>query len=340
MLNFIRFLALQEEVKSSTVRLKASGADASRHAKKYITPYVGSSDETHHLASDAGHIKQGEAVRIDKHEIDDSGKHYVHVAKAGNNKTVRVPQSALLKNKQAKNRGLANEGILAKHLQKHGLMKRAGAGFTAGNDFELHDKRTDSKIPGSSGEHHVTGGNPRAIQGEHKSDIKTTAWGQLSVSPHPETGKWHISDKNRAKRPEYAASIEKATVTGPDGKTRKLLDHMDKYDPPGTTNKTGGQSDTTDLHPAHAYMRDHHVHVAHVDSHGTFNAGLSEKSDKNKTGLPTMQGTGRFKYRQKQPSNPRTRSIQFGIKTLNTSHTNIGTDEGAQKMKARLGHTD
>jgi len=340
MLNFLKFVSLQEEVKSSNVRLKASGVDAARHAKTYVTPHVGSSEETHHLALDSGHLKQGESVRIVKHEVDDSGKHHVHIAKAGSNKTVRVPQSALFKNKQTANKGFEKEGVLAKHLQKHGLMKRAGAGFTAGNDFELHDKRTDGKIQGSSGEHSEKGGNSRAIQGEHKSDIKSTAFGQLTVTPHPVTGKWHISDGTRAKKPEYAASIEKATIKGPDGKTRKILDHMNKYDPPGTTNKTGGHSDPTDLHPAHAYMRDHHVHVAHVDSHGTFNAGLSEHSDVHNTGLPTMKGAGRFRYRQKQTSNPNSRSIQFGITSLNKSHTDIGTDEGAKKIKARLGHTD
>lgn len=338
MLRFTTFIKLQEEVKSSTVKLAAKGAKSSEHFRKYVKPFIGSTEDTHHISTDAGHIKKGDTVRIDRHEIDDNGTHHVYVAKGGDTKTVKVPQSALFKNKQAKNKGFANEGALASHLKSHGLMKRDGAGFTAGNDFELHDNRTNKSVQGSSGEHHQHGGDSRGIQGEHKSDIKTTAFGQLTVTKHPETGKWHISDSARSKRPEYAKSIENAKVKGPDGKTRSLLDHMNKYDPPGTTNKSGGYSEHTDLHPAHAYMRDHHVDVAHIDSHGTFIAGQSEHTDRHKLGLPKMEGQGRFRYRQKQSTNPNSRSIQFGITSLNKSHTNIGTDEGVKKMKEKLGH--
>jgi hypothetical protein len=340
MFRFSVFMKLQEEVQSSTKRLAAKGARAEYDANKYVKPHVGSEKATHHLALDHGDIKSGDSVKIHKHEIDSSGNHFVHVSKENSTKTVKVPQSSLLKNKKTTNKGFEKEGALATHLQKHGLMKRGGAGFTAGNDFELHDHRTNKTIRGSSGEHHEHGGSSRAIQSEHKSDIKSTAFGQITVTKHPKTGQWHISDNARAKRPEFAKAVESSKVKSSDGKTRSLLDHMNKYDPPGSTNKSGGYSEHTDLHPAHAYMRDHHVHVAHIDSHGTFTAGASENKDHHDLGLPKMEGKGRFRYRQKQTTNPNSRSIQFGITDLKKSHTNIGTDEGVKKMKNKLGHPD
>ena len=337
MLSFRGFLF--EEVKSSIKRLASKGSRAEYDAQKYVRPHIGSETPTHNLSTDTKHFKAGDEVTVHAHSVDENGNHFVHVSQPNSDHIEKVPQSSLLKNKVQRNRGLENENTLVAHLNKHGLMKRAGAGFTAGNDFELEDNRTKKTIKGSSGEHHETGGNPRGgLQGEHKSNIKSTAFGQITVVPHPETGKWHIPDHARQKRPEYAKAVESAKVTGPDGKTRSLLDHMNEYDKPGTKNAGGGYSDHTDLSPAHSYFRDHHVNVAHIDSHGTFRAGLSHEKDTHKTGLPQMEGQGRFRYRQKQPTNTNSRSIQFGITKLNKSDVNIGTDEGATEMKKRLGH--
>lgn len=332
MITFLDFL--------TEVKMAGSGPEGERHAGKYVTPFIGSKDTTHELASAAGGLEAGTKIRIHSHEVDDKGKHHLVVSSENSTKKIKIPQSVVNKNIKRGNKGLVQETRLASHLNNHGLMSGGGAGFTAGNDFHLVDKRkpTDAKIQGSSGEHTEQGGNPRTLEGEHKSDIKSTAFGQLTVIPHPVTGKWHIPDAARAKRPQYAAHIENSKVVGPDGVRRSLLDHMDKYDPPGTENKTGGYSERSDLSPAHAYMSDHHVHVAHIDSHGTYRAGLSDEKDNFKTGLPRMEGEGRFRYRQKQPSNRNSRSIQFGITKLAKSDVNIGTDDGAAEMKKRLGH--
>jgi hypothetical protein len=198
-------------------------------------------------------------------------------------------------------------------------------------------KGKHKKIAGSEG---IT--TPEsAVTGEHKSNL-TAAFGQITLTRHPKTQKWHIDDKARAKRPEYASAVENATVTV-NGKRKKLLDHLNSsqkpgYKPPkGRTTAEDITSDDHDLTPANAYMRDHHVDLVHLDSHGTYRAGNSEKTDRHRLGLPSLQGTGKFRVRQKT-INDNARTVQFNIKKLEKSHTHIGTDDGANKMKKILGH--
>jgi hypothetical protein len=326
-------------IEEQAAPIKSRGISAERHTKQYITPYLPGgakhAEGTHTIASDHGEFKSGDKVTIHGHEVVD-GVHHAVVSKVGSNTKTKIPTNKLIKPTTRKNKGLAQEASLVTHLNSHGLMHGEGAGSTAGNDFHLVDKRgkKHSKISGSEG---INTSSESGIHGEHKSDIKTTAFGQITLSRHPKTGKWQIDDKARAKRPEYAAHVEKATITV-NGKKKKILDHLNETEPHGTTNKSGFHSDETkDLEPAHSYMRDHHVDVVHIDSHGTFNAGHSSTTDRHKTGLPNMEGNGRFRVRQKT-DNPNKRTVQFEIRKLNKSNVNIGTSEGASEMKKRLGH--
>jgi len=84
-------------------------------------------------------------------------------------------------------------------------------------------------------------------------------------------------------------------------------------------------------------MRDHHVDAVHIDTHGTYRAGMSEKTDRHKLGLPALKGEGRFRVRQKT-DNANKRTVQFGITKLDKSPINIGTDEGAKNIAKTLGH--
>lgn len=320
--------------------MRASGMSAERHVGQYITPYMPGgkkhAEDSHVMAGDHGSLKSGQRVTILGHEVkqDSKGKdvHHAIVQPAGSKERQSVPINKLIKPEASarKNKGFEKEGTLTTHLNGHGLMSGGGAGFTDENDFHLLDKRSGKtkKIGGTEGK--------GEIQGEHKSDIKSTAFGQLTLSRHPETGHWHIDDKARSNRPEFAKHVENATVTV-NGKTKSLLQHLNDTEPPGTSNKGGFHSDSTTAAPAHAYMRDHHVDVAHVDTHGTYRAGASEHSDVHKLGLPVMQGDGRFRTRQKT-DNPNKRTVQFSLTKLDKSHTNVGTDEGALKMKKILGH--
>lgn len=335
MLSFLTFI--------SEAKLSSSGKRAQYHTDKYIKPFLEGQPNhqpySHTIDSDVGPLKAGDKVTMHSHHIED-GVHHVVVSKEGSSKKIAIPTNKIKKQSSRKNIGLEQEGSLVKHLNSHGLMSGGGAGSTAGNDFHLIDKRgkTAKKISGSEG---VTT-KESAVTGEHKSNL-TAAFGQITLTRHPETGKWHINDKARAKRPEYAKAVENAHITV-DGKKVKLLDHLNKVQPPSyrkPAHRTTAEelySDNHDLGPAHAYMRDHHVDVVHLDSHGTYRAGQSENTDRHKLGLPKMDGIGRFRVRQKDQVNDNARTVQFMIRKLDKSHTHIGTDEGANKIKKVLGH--
>lgn len=329
-------------VEASGVPIKSSGLSADRHTKQYIEPYLPGGakhgDETHEVAADVKGLAAGDKVKLVAHHTvtDEKGKvtHHVTVQKKGSRAKITIPTNKLNKPSASarRNRGFEQEGALAQRLNKHGLMDGGGAGFTGGNDFHLIDKRAGAKKKIRGTEGHPEEG----IQGEHKSDIKTTAFGQITLSRHPETGRWHIDDKARANRPGYAEHVENATVTV-NGKKKPLLDHLNDTEPVGTTNKGGFHTDPTTTAPAHAYLRDHHVDVLHIDSHGTYRAGMSAERDRQKLGLPPLTGEGRFRVRQKT-DNPNKRTVQFSITKLDKSNVHLGRDEDLAALKKKLGH--
>jgi hypothetical protein len=302
----------------SEATMAVSGFNAKRHAAVYVDPNRG---KTLKLASKHLHIPAGEHVTIHGHEVVD-GKHHAVVSTPGDPTKHRVSFSKLLKPERDRdNKGLSYENELVKHLVHHKAMSGSGAGFTAGNDFQLEKK---------SGE---------KIQGEAKQSTKTAAFGQASLSHTHEKG-WHFSDKTRKRFPEYVKHAEKATVTGPDGKKKNLIAHVnDTYGPPDREHKntTNVHSDETDLSPMHGYLKDHHVDVLHVGSHGTYRAGLSQHEDRHKLGLKPAEGSGRFRVRQKHPG---TLTVQFNVKHLNQTDDDIHTVEGVNSIKRKLGHTD
>lgn len=329
-----------EEMIVESVPIKSSGMSADRHAKQYIEPYLPGGkkhgDETHEVAAEAKGLAVGDKVKLLSHHTvtDEKGKvtHHVTVQKKGSRAKITIPANKLNKPTASarRNRGFENEGALAARLNKHKLMEGGGAGATAGNDFHLIDMRggKKKKIGGTTGE--------PEIQGEHKTDIKTTAFGQITVSRHPETGRWHIDDKARSNRPGFAAHVENATVTV-DGKKKKLLDHLNETEPEGTVNKGGFYSDSTSSAPAHAYMRDHHVDVLHIDSHGTYTAGMSAEKDRHGLGFSPLTGEGKFRTRQKT-DNPNKRTVQFSLTKLDKSNFDLNNDEHLGQLKKKLGH--
>jgi hypothetical protein len=303
-----------------------SGPDAQRHADKYITPYVGQK-ETHTLKKDNQHIPAKTKVTVHGHKVVD-GKYHAVVSGGGSSKKINVPFTHVNKPVVAKNKGLDYESKFVKTLNKHGLMSGKGAGSTSGNDFHLIDKKTGKVHHGKVAEH--------AYQGESKKDL-SAAYGQASLSHHPKKG-WHFSDKAKERFPHYTAAIEKATVTV--GKTKKpLLKHVnEQFGAPHPVKKSSHNvySDPTDLHPAHAYMKDHHVDVLHVGSHGTYRAGLSHHKDRTPLGLPKTEGEGRYRVRQKHRNSL---TVQFNIKKLEKSSVHLDNPEHLNAIKKKLGHS-
>ena len=306
--------------------LTSSGPDAPRHAEKYIAPFVGQK-ETHTLKKEHEGIEAGSKVTVHGSTIID-GKHHAIVSRAGSRKKVNVPFAKINKPVEQKNKGFDFENETVHKLNQHGLMSGGGAGATAGNDFHLINKRTGKKVKGKMAEH--------AYQGETKKDL-SAAFGQISLTHHPEKG-WHISDKTRERFPHLAAEVEKATITH-QGKKKKLLDHINEtYGAPDREQKssTNVYSDETDHAPMHAYLKDHHVDVLHVGSHGTFRAGMSHEKDRTGIGLPQTQGTGRFRVRQKHRNSL---TVQFNVRKMDKSPFDMTSEEGIAHIKKKLGHT-
>jgi hypothetical protein len=318
------FKNLRESLEILAETTLSGGADAKRHAEKYITPYVGQKD-THTLKQDHGDIKAGEKVTVHGYH-NESGKYHAVVSK-GSSQKHDVPFSKINKPTVQKNKGFDFESHLVNKLKQHGLMHGEGAGFTAGNDFHVINKKTGTKFKGKMAEH--------AVQGEAKKDL-SAAFGQASLKHDPKKG-WHFTDQTKQKFPHYTAAIEKAHVTVGKKKIR-LIDHVNSsFGAPTTAgkSKTNVYSDKTDLHPMHSYLKDHHVDLLHVGSHGTFNAGLSHEKDRTGLKLPKANGEGAFRVRQKHHNSL---TVQFNVKKMDKSSVDISKDEHIDQIKKKLGH--
>jgi len=305
----------------------SGGVEGGYHVKKYIEPYVGQIG-THTLDKAHGHILSTSTISVHGHGVDEKGKRYAVVSSlAEPNKKIRVPFSKIRKPADQKNKGFDYEKSLVDRLNQHRLMSGVGAGFSGANDFHLINKKQNTVHEGSAVE---------STQGESKKDL-SAAFGQASLKYHPEKG-WHFDEKTKKRFPEYTNSIENSSITV-DGKPKRLLDHInDTYGQPDPEKKssTNLYSDSTDLSPMHAYLKDHNVDILHVGSHGTFRAGHSADQDKTGIELPKAEGTGRFRVRQKHRNSL---TIQFNVKKLNKSPVHMETDEGIQHLKQKLGHS-
>lgn len=314
-------------------KISASGADAEAHVKKYIMPHIGSKTPTHTLASEHGDLPKGSHVKIhgvEKHYNLVTGKHQTHVHvedEVGNHHTMLA--SKLHKPGEApENKGHDYENKFVARLKHHGIMPHhmSGAGSTGGTDFAVENKKKGKFHAGS-----VQGG---LLNGETKNGV-TAAMGQLTIHHTKEKG-WHVGEAAKKKRPEYAKHIEKSGI----------LDHMNKHEPhPEKSSSTeSGRAKTTvikhpNLHPAEAYLKDHHVHILQVGGHGTYRVG---DHDETGHGLPKISGKGEWRIREKQKGNKTARTVAFhpeGKKGLNKSHVDLDNDEHMEKFKKTLGHT-
>jgi hypothetical protein len=317
-----------ESVELTEATMTASGAEAVRHIKKYVTPHLSSSSPTHTLMADHGKMASGSQVKISKlHTINVRGKDTYHVhASDDHGNTEIVPINHLAKpGTKTENKGHQFENHFIDHLKKHGLMDKdaTGAGSTAGTDFHVNNKLTGKKHPGKV----------QSFNGETKQD-HTAAMGQLTIQHHPDKG-WHIPEKARALRPKYAAEIEKAGI----------LDHMNKHhpDPNKAESTASGRAKSIvmkhpNMNPGDAYLHDHHVDLLHVGGgKGTYAVG----KDKTGHGFPKVSGTGKWTIREKQAGNKTSRTVMFqpdGVHGLKPSHVNLENEDHMKEFKKTLGH--
>ena len=308
---FWRFDVLSFKGYIIEVTLRASGARVQYETDKYITPYVGKKD-THKLAKPVDGFDHTKPVSVDGHKVKD-GKHHAIITQ-GKKRTL-VPYTYLHKPETAKNSGFDIESRLVQHLKHHGLMPKSAsaAGAGAGTDFVLYNRKQKTNHPGKE----------TILKGEVKKD-KTGAFGQLTIHHTPELG-WHIKEKNRVNRPEYANHVEKYVIS-----------YLNK------NHRDGNVSEVTiphkDLGPANAYLRDHHVDVLHIGSHGTYSVG----KDKTGIGLPEFKGTnGKFRVRKKNKfAKENSLTVQFqpaSVKSLEKSHVNLENEDHLPSIKNALG---
>ncbi len=316
----------KEYLAEAGVPLRASGLDAGRHQKKYIDPHLGSSTPTHLLAKAHSDLPAGSRLKLHSVEHIDGHTHVHAEDEMGGHHLISA--SKLQKpDTQKENAGHKYESDFIDHLKKHGIMPKhlTGAGSTAGTDFQVENRKKKSDHPGK-----VQGD---LLNGETKNGV-TGAMGQITIHHNKEKG-WHIPDDARAKRPKYAAEVEKAGI----------LEHMNKHHNPDKheirTTESGRAESVVikhpNLEPGHAYLQDHHVHVLQVGGHGTYRVG---EHDATGHGLPTISGKGKWTIREKQAGNKHARTVMFqpdGKKGLDKSHIDLDKPEHIKEFKKTLG---
>ena len=316
------------------VACQASGLEAARHTRKYITPFIGNGQEgTHTIAAKAPGLNVGDNVTIHSHHINDQGIHHIVVSKPGSSEKITIPTSKVHKvGTKTENKGHKVETKFFQRMQNRGLTPEGAkpAGSTAGSDVPIINKRKRTTHTGRD----ITD-KAEQLNGEVKKDTGA-AFGQLTIVHDPERGGWHIPDGARELRPGYASAIEKAG----------LIEHANKNIPEphkAITTASGKAQNITaphpDLQPAEAYLKDHDVDFLHIGSHGTFRVG---ENDVTGHGLPRLTGKGLWTIRQKT-SDPRKRTIQFqphGSRGLHKSHVNLDNDEHLNAFARTLGHGD
>ena len=309
-------------------KLTASGSAGDDHFKKYIKDYLGHKDFTHTLAGEHEDLPAGSSVKLIASEKINNKIHVHAKDKAGNFHL--IPISKLYKpGDEPQNKGLSYESKFITRMKKHNIMPHhiLGAGSTDGTDFAIENRKKKTTHHGQ-----VSGS---LLNGETKNGV-TAHMGQMTIHHNEEKG-WHIPDNARSKKPLYAKEVEKAGI----------LDHMNKHyrNLENVETTDSGRAKTIDLKhpnldPAHAYLKDHDVHVLQVGGYGTYSVG---KKDETGHGLPNISGKGRWRIREKQKGNKTARTVMFqpdGVRGLNKSTFDLDKDEDLFKFKKTLGHKD
>ena len=333
-MKFKTFL-LREESRPS---IKATGHSAERHKAAYIDPFVGSEEHSHKLSGKVDDLEKGHSVRITHAHVEDGKTHVRFQAHGKGDKEYSAPASKLQKpGKAPPNQGHSYEENLVAKLHKHGIARPETAGSTAGSDMTLirmHKILANKK--------------KQKITGEIKQEANKAAFGQITLR-HTEKHGWHIPEKNRQNRPTFAKHAEEMLDSKhPEHSHMTVRQYMNKHHHPDNPEKPKPDAaraktftvDHHNMHPAEAYLQDHHVDVLQIGGgHGLYKAG---KHDPTGHGLPRLKGPGRFTIRQKT-DNPSSRTIQFSPRTkteLPKSHVNLDHDEHIAKFAHSMGHHD
>lgn len=172
-----------------------------------------------------------------------------------------LPITALLKPTSLKKPARTDKGFQVESQISDNLGWEAAGSTKHGHDYAYqpnHPKGIRGKV--------VTAGNPPLLKGESK--LSRGKMGQSAINWDSENG-WRISNEDIRKH------FEKTRVVGPDGKERKLLDHLNTFHSNGIIEQ--GFSTQAPKGTARAYLNGsgkNSLHVHHYDEkkgidHGT-----------------------------------------------------------------------
>lgn len=329
---------VKQDVPRNPTKLSSTGYKGKDHAEKYVFPFLLGGPEyredgyTHTLFStvrtETFKIDKGTRVRALNSFIANDVYHTIVKVENSDDEVV-VRNSKLTKPphliKDFALPGFEKEQKVADVLKKLNLMApdTPTARASHGNDFHLIK---------------IENGIPIRLHGETKSH-SGAKFGEMTISHTPERG-WHINDKIRSRRPEFASYVESQTVNGV-----PIFEHLNAVI--GTPPKRWIEppprivADETDVRPAQAYLREHNVHILHIESHGTYAVGLSEESDATGLNLPSFVGRGNMVFRVPGKRGDRQFRAYFTFieKSVEPSWFNLMNPDHLLLARTKLGHT-
>lgn len=131
MLRFNRFIQyIEEALDYGNVALSGTGANAKRHAAKYITPHINAQEPTHTIKTAYKGIPAGAEVKVHGHEVV-NGKYHAIVSHDGEHKL--VPFSRMYKPRVSYS---YNDEHATKHMWNHSVLHGIKDGDKLANEIE------------------------------------------------------------------------------------------------------------------------------------------------------------------------------------------------------------
>lgn len=246
---------------------------------------------THTLAKTYDEHKAGTKVKVTHVSAggEDGTNLFAHTESHGKIPLSKLAKPAALKKAPKTQAGFDAEAKLSKNMGT----KAAGSSAT-GYDFHYTGASTGKK-PVVRGKTRYVEAEQKAVKGVVRPDVRGESkllkgkFGQSVVSFEKGKG-WAFRNKSKMN-----PMFEKATVTGPDGKERNIIDHLNKHHPNGvietgftaraargTANHYLESSEINTLH-IHHHEKDKKTGKVKIDRGTTYTIGKT--SLKGKTGL-------------------------------------------------------
>jgi len=280
MLTFTQYLI----VESDNMKGK-QGPDgkASGHVKNYILPFLSAAGKkktidstngsvrgttpgngehhdpnakyTHELHTAVGNHPAGTKVKVNHVSQDKEGVFHAHTEKHGTFPISKLKKPKSLKREQAGREGFEVEKTISNHL---GTTSAGPA--SKGYDFSYNGgKKGNPVVRGAAKE---TEPQKKTYKGKDRPDVRGESklrkgkFGQSTLVHHPKKG-WSLGGN-----PAMHGAFKRATVTGPDGRKRSLIAHLNMHHPHGEIEK--GFSTDAAQGTAEHYLNQSEINTLHV----------------------------------------------------------------------------